>query len=67
MTLKSAAFLALVGTALLSFLLAAVFLRDCSAFFGGAISLMALLQSAIQLFASLSLALFLFTFHKAER
>jgi len=28
---------------------------------------MALLQSAIQLFASLSLALFLFTFHKAER
>jgi len=66
MALKHAAFFALIGTALLTVLLAAGFIRDFSAFLSGAVAAIALLKSGIHLLASLSLAVFLYVFHKAQ-
>jgi hypothetical protein len=66
MTLKSAAFFALIGMALLTVILALGFIRDVSAVLAGAISAMALLISLIHLLASLSVAVFLYVFHKAQ-
>ena len=66
MTLKSAAFFALIGMTLLTVLLAAGFIRDVSALSAGAIAAMALLKSLIHLLASLSVAVFLFVFYKAQ-
>jgi hypothetical protein len=66
MTLKSAAFFALIGMILLTVLLAVGFIRDVTAFLAGAIAAMALLNSLIHLLASLSLTVFLFVFHKAQ-
>ena len=64
MTLKNAALFALIGTALLTVLLAAGFLRDFSAFLSGAVAAMTLLSSGIHLLASLSVAVFFYVFHK---
>ena len=66
MTLKSAAFFALIGMILLTVLLAAGFIRDVSAILAGAIAAIALLKSLIHLLASLSVAVFLYVFHKAQ-
>jgi hypothetical protein len=66
MTLKNAAFFALIGMTLLTILLAFGFVRDFSAFLTGAVAAMALLKSGIHLLASLSVAVFLYVFHKAQ-
>jgi hypothetical protein len=66
MTLKSAAFFALIGMLLLTVLLAVSFIRDVSAILVGAIAAIALLKSLIHLLASLSVTIFLFVFHKAQ-
>jgi len=66
MTLKSAAFFALIGMILLTVLLAVGFIRDVSAILAGAIAAMALLKSLIYLLASLSAAVFLYVFYKAQ-
>ena len=66
MSLKSAAFFALIGMALLTALLAVGFIRDVSSFLAGAIAAMALVISLIHLLASLSVAVFLYVFHKAQ-
>ena len=66
MTLKSAAFMALIGMILLTVLLALGFIRDISSFMSGAVAAMALLISLIHLLASLSLAVFLYVFYKAQ-
>jgi len=66
MTLKSAAFFALIGMALLTVLLAGGFIRDVSAILAGAIAAVTLLTSLIHLLASLSVTVFLYVFHKAQ-
>jgi hypothetical protein len=66
MTVKSAAFFALIGMILLTVLLALGFIRDISALTAGAIAAMALLTSLIHLLASLSVAVFLYVFYKAQ-
>ena len=66
MTVKSAAFFALIGMILLTVLLALVFIRDISAFMSGAVAAMVLLASLIHLLASLSVAVFLYVFYKAQ-
>ncbi|MGA2267046.1 MAG: hypothetical protein ABSH44_01130 [Bryobacteraceae bacterium] len=66
MTLKSAALFALIGTTLLTVLLAVGFIRDVSNFLAGAIAAITLLISLIHLLASLSVTVFLYVFHKAQ-
>jgi hypothetical protein len=66
MTVKSAAFFALIGMILLTVLLAVGFVRDISGLMAGAIAAMALLISLIHLLASLSVAVFLYVFYKAQ-
>jgi vacuolar-type H+-ATPase subunit I/STV1 len=66
MTLKNAAFFALIGMILLTVLLAVGFIRDVSAILVGAIAAIALLKSLIQLLASLGVTVFLFVFHRAQ-
>jgi hypothetical protein len=66
MSLKNAAFFALIGMALLTVLLAVGFIRDVSAFLSGAIAAMALVRSGIHLLASLSVTVFLYVFHNAQ-
>ncbi|MGA3017803.1 MAG: hypothetical protein ABSF62_11840 [Bryobacteraceae bacterium] len=66
MSLKSAAFFALIGMILLTVLLAAGFIRDVSSFASGGVALITLLRSGIHLLASLSVAVFLYVFHKAQ-
>jgi hypothetical protein len=66
MTLKSAAFFALIGMTLLTVLLAVGFIRDVSSLLAGAIAAITLLISLIHLLASLSVAVFLYVFYKAQ-
>ena len=66
MTLKTAAFFALIGMTLLTVLLAAGFIRDVSALSVGAIAAIVLLKSLIHLLASVSVTVFLFVFYKAQ-
>ena len=66
MSLKSAAFFALIGMILLTVLLTVGFIRDVSALLAGAIAAVVLLTSLIHLLASLSLAVFLYVFHKGQ-
>ena len=66
MTLKSAAFFALVGMILLTVVLVLGFIRDISGFTAGAVAAMAMLISLIHLLASLSVTVFLYVFHKAQ-
>ena len=66
MSLKNAAFFALIGITLLTVLLAVGFVLDFSAFLAGAIAALALLKSGIHLLASLSLAVFLYVFYKKQ-
>ena len=67
MSLKSAALFALIGMALLTVLLAVGFIRDVTTFLAGAIAAITLLKSLIHLLASLSVAVFLYVFYKAQR
>ena len=66
MTLKNTAFLALVGMVLLTILLIAGLIADVSGVLQGLIPAMRLLTSFIYTFASLSVVLFLYAFHKAQ-
>jgi hypothetical protein len=66
MALKSAALFALIGMALLTVLLAVGSIRDVTTFLAGAIAAIALLKSLIHLLASLSVAVFLYVFYKAQ-
>ena len=66
MSLKNAAFFALIGMALLTVLLAVGFIRDVSSLLAGAIAALAVLISLIHLLASLSVAVFLYVFYKAQ-
>jgi hypothetical protein len=66
MTLKSAALFAFIGMALLTVLLAVGFIRDVTTLLAGAIAAITLLKSLIHLLASLSAAVFLYVFHKAQ-
>jgi hypothetical protein len=66
MTLKNAAFFAFVGTAVLTVVCAVGFIGDVSALLAGAIAPMMVLSSLIHLLASLSLAVFLYVFYKAQ-
>jgi hypothetical protein len=66
MTLKSAAFLALIGTALMAILLIVGLINDISAVAGGLIPPVRLLSSIIYTFASLTAAVFFYVFHKAQ-
>jgi hypothetical protein len=64
--LKTAAFLALIGMLLLTVLDAATFLNDLTAFLHDAVAAMTLLAAAIRLFASLTVTIFFFVFHRAH-
>ena len=64
MTLKTAAFLALVGTTLLLVLVAADFITTLSGVLRDIVPAMVLLRSLIYLLASLSVTVFFYVFHK---
>jgi hypothetical protein len=66
MTLKNAAFLALVGMILATILLVVGFIRDVLGVAQGLIPAMRLLTSFIHAFAGLSMVAFLYAFHKAQ-
>ena len=66
MTLKHAALFALIGMILLTIVLAVGFIRDFSGFLSGVVAAMALLKSGIHLLAGLSMAVFLYVFHRAQ-
>jgi len=67
MTLKSAALLAFAGMVLVAALETVVLVRDIAAVMNGALAAMALLKCLILTFASVTLAVFLFVFYKAQR
>jgi hypothetical protein len=66
MNLKNAAFLALVGTLMLTVLLIAGFIFDALNVLRGLIPAIRLLTSFIYAFAGLSAVVFLYAFHKAQ-
>jgi hypothetical protein len=66
MSLGSAALFALIGVALLTIMLAVGFIRDVSALLTGAIAAITVLTSFIRLLASISVAVFLYAFYKAQ-
>jgi hypothetical protein len=66
MTLKSAAFLALTGTILLTILLIASLIGDVLGVVRGLIPAMRLLTSLVFAFAGLSVAVFFYVFHKTQ-
>ena len=66
MTIKSAAFFALIGTALLTILLAAGFIIDVVGLAQGVTPAMSLLTSFIHAFAALSMAVFFYAFHRGQ-
>ena len=66
MSLKSAAFFAFIGMALLSVVCAVGFIGDVSALSAGAIAPMLVVNSLIHLLAHLSLAVFLYVFYRTQ-
>ncbi len=66
MSLKNAAFLALVGMILVTILLIAGLIGDVLGVVRGLIPIMRLLTSLIYAFAGLSVVVFLYAFHKAQ-
>lgn len=66
MGLKHAAFLALIGTLLLTILLAADLIKTVSGVLNGVVPAMALLRSLVYLLASLSMTVFFYVFNKAQ-
>ena len=61
MSLKSAAFLALVGTLILTLLLAADFITALTGVMRDVVPVMALLRSFVYLFASLTITIYFFS------
>ena len=66
MSLKNAAFLALIGTLLLTIMLAGDFIDAVLAVVRGLIPAMALLRSLVYLFASLTVTVFFYVFNRAQ-
>jgi hypothetical protein len=66
MSLKNAAFLALVGMIFVTILLIAGLMGDVLGVVRGLIPIMRLLTSLIYAFAGLSVVVFLYAFHKAQ-
>jgi len=66
MNLKSAAFLALIGTLLLTILLALDFVRTVSGVMDDMVPMMALVRSLVYLLASLSVTVFFYVFHRSQ-
>ena len=66
MNLKSAAFLALIALSLLSVLLLADLITNFLGVLRDFIPVMALLKSLVYTFASVSLAVFFYLFHKTQ-
>jgi hypothetical protein len=67
MSLKTAALLALVGTALLTILLASDFINVVTGVIRDVVPAMALLRSLIYLLASLTATVFFYVFQQSER
>ena len=67
MTLKTSALLALVGMAFMTILLVMSLFVDISGVASGVVPMQTLLKSLIHVFAGLTLTLFLYTFHGAQR
>jgi hypothetical protein len=67
MSLKNASALALVGMIVLSVLVAADFIHTCAGIARDVSPMMALLRSLIYLIASITVTIFLFVFHRAQR
>jgi hypothetical protein len=67
MTLKTSALLALIGMIVLSILLAMGLLRDITGFMSGVVPMQEMLRSVIYVFASVSMVVFFYAFHKAQR
>jgi hypothetical protein len=66
MTLKNAAFLALVGMILATILLVMGLIGDASNVLRGLVPALKLLASFIYAFAGLSMVVFLYTLHRAQ-
>jgi hypothetical protein len=66
MSLKNAAFLALVGMVLLTVLVTADFIISVSGVLRGIVPAMALLMSLVHLFASFAVMIFFRVFHRAQ-
>jgi hypothetical protein len=66
MSLKTAAFLALVGMALLTILLAADFINVVLGVMRDVVPAMALVRSLVHLLASLTVTVFLYAFQKGQ-
>ncbi len=66
MTLKNAALLALIGTLLLTIVLAVDFIKIVSGFLSDVVPVMALLRSLVYLLASLSVTVFFYVFQRAQ-
>ena len=66
MTLKNAAFLAMIGALLLTILLAADFIRTISGVLSDVVPAMALLRSLMYMLASLSVTVFFYVFNRAQ-
>ena len=66
MTLKDAAFFAFSGMTLLTVVCALGFIGDTSALLSGAIAPMMVVKSLIHFLANLSVAVFLYVFHKTQ-
>jgi hypothetical protein len=67
MSLKNAALLATIGTVLLTILLVLNLVNNFLAVLRGLIPTMVLLSSFIYAFAALSVAVFFYIFHRAQR
>jgi len=66
MTLRNASLFAFIGMTLLTVVCALGFIGDISALLAGAIAPMMVLNSLIHFLASLSVAVFLYVFHKTQ-
>ncbi len=66
MTLKQSAFLAIIGTLVLTILLALDFIKTVSGVLGDVVPAVALLRSLVYLFASLSVTVFFYVFHRNQ-
>jgi hypothetical protein len=66
MSLKTAAFLALIALLLVTVVYLAAFVNDLTAFLHDAVAVMTLLTAAIHLFAGIAVTLFFFVFYRAQ-
>jgi hypothetical protein len=66
MTLKNAALLALIGTILLTVVVGVSFIVSLAGFLRGVVPAIPLLAAFIHVFATLSLAVFFWVFHRSQ-